>query len=160
MAKDRGDTPVLGTAVPRPTAKRVEPLSPAAMEPMEPESVAAPDNPTLQQIYRLIDERMPPQIAVRISSMPPPAEPVPRPSLAVRSAKATGRWGKIAVLAIGLLSLAGQFVAEIEKYRGPISQAFVIIAQVLDRQDAPAAPETEPAAPPVGGERQDADDAR
>lgn len=116
---------------------------------------------TLDDIYRLIDQRMPTTIAAKIESLPPPPKvptlPSRRDSLPVRAvksaAKPVGRWSKIAVYATGIFMLLTQGVAWIEQYRGPIGQAFVIAAKVADYWEsshspvapAPAAdPELEP----------------
>jgi hypothetical protein len=111
--------------------------SPAAIA----EAVKLPANPTLAEIYRLIDERIPPEISVRLSTVPPPES---RPSKAAAAAKATGRWTKWAMAAIGLLAVVGQLFAGLDKYRGPISQAVVILARVLDSQEAAPRIEREP----------------
>lgn len=129
------DTPPTGTAVPRP--KKVEGV-PALVQPAPTVSGsqdAFRPPPTLEDVYKLIEARLTPEIISRISSIPPPES---RPSMPVRAAKATGRWTKWAMVAIGALTLVGELFADVEKYRGPIGQALTIIARVLDAQEAPA----------------------
>lgn len=133
-----------------PELEPVVATSPRVARPsIEPDGVAPPKNPTLEEIWKLIDARIPPQIAVRLSSIPPPES---KPSMPVRAAKATGRWTKWAMAAIGVLALVGEVFADIEKYRGPISQAVVILARVLDAHEAGApsvTPSPEPEPPPA-----------
>lgn len=148
--RDR-DTPVTGTAIPRPRLKRVEAGTdlfslPRAVEAQPtPEPVPAepppPSNPTIEDVYRLIDRRLSPLIVQRISSAPPSATvelmSEPRPSMPVRAAKATGRWTKWAMAVLGVLTLVGEIWADVEKYRGPISQLLVFAAKQLDAHEAP-----------------------
>ena len=102
-----------------------------------------PDNPTLRDIYALIDARISPTIVERLSSIPPPES---RPSRAVQAGKTAGRWTKWAMAAIGLLAVIGESVAEVQRWRGPISQALVVIGKALDSAEA----EQFDAAPPSG----------
>lgn len=99
---------------------------------------SSPLNPTLKELYDLIDQRISPQIVERISSTPPAAKAdAPRPSLPVRVAKGTGRWTKWAMAALGVLTLVGEIWADVEKYRGPISQLLVFAARQMDAHEAP-----------------------
>jgi hypothetical protein len=141
------DTPTTGIAIPRPKPRAVHTaFASVEAEPTEPPAVKPPKNPSLEEIWRLIDERIPPQIAVRLSSIPPPES---RPSKAVQAAKTTGRWTKWAMAGIGILAVVGQVFAEVEKFRGPIGQALVIIARVLDSQERSAPPIVDPASAPI-----------
>lgn len=144
MGDDRRDTPVTGRAIPRPRvvdfkALQSEPApAPAAAQ----TPVPTPVPTTIQELYSLIEQRLPtPEIIERFSSTPPPA---PRASLPVRMAKGTGRWTKWAMAALGLLTLIGEIWADVEKYRGPISQLLVFAAKQMDAHEAP---ELEPPAP-------------
>lgn len=145
-------TPPTGTAVPRP-----RPVA-AVLPDVDVIWTAPPTpiNPTLRDIYALIDGRLPPEIITRISSLPAPAtatateKPTPRPSLPVRAVKASGRWTKWAMAAIGVLACVGEVFAGVEKFRGPISQAFVIIARAADSYEAAHdSPPPPPLEPPV-----------
>lgn len=131
MGKDRDrDTPVTGRAIPRP---RVVELGTREIE------VTPPETPrSLEDLYRLIDERLSPAIIERISSAPPPAESAkPRQSISVRAAKGAGRWTKWAMAVLGVLTIVGEIWADVEKYRGPISQLLIIAAKQLDAHEAP-----------------------
>lgn len=152
----RRSTPPSGTAIPRPRAKPSVPEDASTYVPRDTATYVPADTvdaklgevrlpppprtPSLEDIYRLIDERLSPEIIERVSSVPPPES---RPSISVRAAKTTGRWTKWAMAAIGVLACVGQLFAEVERYRGPISQAVIILARVLDSEDAPLEPEAE-----------------
>jgi len=148
---DPRDTPPTGIAIPRPR-RPLPPLpesayAPAATdlelraEPKESDAVKLPDNPTLRDLYALIDARVPPDIKVRLSSIPPKQEGQERaqeskPSMPVRAAKATGRWSKGVMAIIGGIMTLLQGVAWYEENRGPIEQAVVIAGKALGLWEA------------------------
>jgi hypothetical protein len=138
---DREDTPPTGVAVPRPRLKAVDVprgVTTTAVEDQRAPSSAPPPasrpiNPTLDDIYRLIDARLSPQIVERISSIPPPK---PVASMPVRALKHGGRWTKWAAAVIGVLAVIGEIWADVEKIRGPLSQLLVIGARYMDASEA------------------------
>jgi len=153
------DTPPTGTAIPRPRLKSVD-VPPVEAQPVEivdfsqlpsspppppsppRESPVPPSNPTIEDVYRLIDARLSPKIVQRISSYPAPES---RPSLPVRAAKATGRWSRLAMAILGVVVVLAEFWADVDKYRGPLTQLFVLAAKKLDANEAPElAPVSEP----------------
>lgn len=155
---EREQTPPTGTAVPRPRRLQavdppgytVEPLplitepQPAqpvdvvdfARLPSSPPPPLRPVNPTLDDIYALIDRRLSPVIMERISSAPPAATVQPRPSIPVRAAKATGRYGRGFMTIMGGVLLVLQGVAWVEEYRGPIQQGVAIVGKLIGLWEA------------------------
>jgi len=139
--EEKRDTPATGTDLPRPRPRDVFDASAIKNTPPQPVMPKPPSHRTIAEVYELIDARLAPEIIHRIESSIPPPALEPRPSLPVRAAKGAGRWTKWAMAAIGVLSVVGQIFAEFDRYRGPISQAFIVIARVLDsaeRGDPPA----------------------
>ena len=106
---------------------------------------------TVEDVYRLIDERLPVNIPIdvveRLSSEPPPAKAEPRPSLPVRAVKGGSKWTAFVVAGFTLL---GQVLAlwAAPEYRGPIVQTAKLVAVVVSKAlaDDPTAPPT-PATP-------------
>lgn len=142
------DTPVTGTAIPRPF-RRAEPPPPSE-PPVTVSFPPPPLNPTMADIYALIDARLSPKIIERISSVPAPA-PKPVHSIPVRAAKFTGKW--YAYLVAGGISLIQAIAAAaLPEYRGPIVQAaklaMLIVAEVFKDDPtalpSPATPELLP----------------
>lgn len=132
--------PDAGPDAMHPVAREPAPLDvPISVAPPEPEPApAVPVNPTLRDLYALIDSRISPQIVQRISSNPPPPES--RPSKGVQALKTSGRWTRAAMALIGLLMVLGEIFASAERWRGPISQALVIIARYMDHEEAEPLP--------------------
>lgn len=134
----------------------VEPSPPEAEEerlPAPPKLPGDPPrNPTLKEIYDLVDKRLAPEIIERISSAPPAAVEA-RPSKAVQAVQATGRYGKAFMAITGGVMLLLQGFAWYDEYRGPISQGVLIAGKLLDlweaRQlkDVPPEPLSPPPAP-------------
>lgn len=120
-------TPPTGTAIPRP-------------RPKPPPIEALPVNRSIEDIYKLIDERLPTEIITRISSMPPSKPEPPRQSLPVRAAKHTSKWTAYLLAA---LMVIGQLIATASQpeYRGPIVQATKLIVMFVAEalKDDPAA---------------------
>lgn len=155
---EREGTPPTGTAVPRPRrlhsvevepgihvkslvedppAAQAQPVVDFSRLPSSPPPAPRPVNPTLDDIYALIDQRLSTKIVERFSSLPPPAPVV---SMPVRAAKATGRWTRLAMSILGVLVVVAEFWADAEKYRGPLTQLFVFAAKKLDAHEAPELP--------------------
>lgn len=151
--RDR-DTPPTGTAIPRPRVRELGKSSldetrsvyvfdytkTASSPPQADVDVDAPppSNPTIADVYKLIDKRLSPLIVQRISSIPaPPA----RQSLPVRVAKRSPKW---LAYALAGLTIIGQGIAAAsrEEYRGPIVQAVKLISFGVSEffSDDPAAP--------------------
>jgi hypothetical protein len=155
-----GDTPPTGTAIPRPkrfaaVAQPSEvPASSGTHVPEDPGFRVPERNPTLKEIYALIDQRLTPEIIERISSVPP-SQPQ-RPSLAVRAAKSSPRILSYVISAIVVL---GQAIASayLPEYRGPIIQAgkliLIAVAEAM-KEDPTAPPEPAVAAGGAGGSTQ------
>jgi len=130
------DTPT-GVAIPRP--QRL------------PGSAGGEPPRTVEDVYKLIEARLPVNIPIdvveRLSSAPPPKAEPPRPSLPVRAVKGGSKWTAIA---IGAFTLLGQVLAiwAAPEYRGPIVQGVKLMAAVASKlmADDPEAPPT-PATP-------------
>lgn len=74
---------------------------------------------------------------LRVSRVPSPASllpspvPEPRPSMAAKAAHGAGKWGKVAMIATGALTVVGQVVALWKpEYTGPIVQALRLLASL------------------------------
>lgn len=140
------DTPPTGTAIPRP-----KPPVPGATVYLGQEPPAP--RRSIEEVYRLIDERLPVTIPIevvtRLSSAPPPAKVEPRPSLAVTAAKRSPRW--LSYLITGLVLLAQIVVSTSEtERRGPIVQAVKLVAAGISEllaEDPNAPPENVPPEP-------------
>ncbi len=107
---------------------------------MAAEPIAPTPPRTVEDIFELINKRLPPEITARISSIPAPA---PRQSMPVRAAKATP---KLLSYVLSGVILLGQIIASAAypEYRGPIVQAGKIILLGIAE-----AMKEDPAAPPA-----------
>ena len=135
----REDTPPTGTAVPRPM-RRAEPPPPSE-PPVDVSLPPPPMNPTVADIYNLIDSRLSPKIIERISSVPPKAEAPRRDSMPVRAAKVGSKWTAFVLAGITFLG-QGLALWAAPEYRGPIVQTAKLIAVVVSKAmaDNPDAP--------------------
>jgi hypothetical protein len=149
------DTPPTGVHIPRPQVRKA-----AVTTVMDTPLPAPPKVPTIEDVYRLIDERLqggiPIDVVERFSSVPP-AEVKPTPSMPVRAAKFTGRlYAYVVAAAISILQIIA--TAALPEYRGPIVQAtklaMLVVAEVF-KDDPTALPSLdtpellpEPVSPP------------
>ena len=141
---------------PRPEPRRLELAeelvgveAPAAVSDTEPSAAPAPAsasappvNPTLREIYALIDQRLSPAIINRISTIPPapehePTKPGPKSSIRA-AAKSTTAATKIGMAVIGAAVVAAEFIADHYPHlEGPLKALFKVGLRLLGDGGSP-----------------------